>query len=381
MTRELTLKVKKSKAIKRVLLSGGGTGGHIYPALALAEELKLQNPGIKIRFVGSYRGLESKIIPEKNYILYLLNIGPLHSSVGRLQQIKTIVLLPYVFIQCLWILLTFRPQRVVGFGGYASGPIVFVASALFFKTALWEANVQPGIANKILSRFVNRCYVVFEESLQFFPKFKTKCFGYPVRSEFDEYFKSHNSDINKKNLKNSFQVLVIGGSQGARILNELVPKVSQKLKSINFILQTGSKCFHDVAIQNDTSENSEKSVSNLTILPFLDPIFNFYLSADLIVSRSGAGALTELSSVGANCLFIPFAKSSDNHQLKNAQALSHREAAFLIQEKDINEKLLLKFLSDFQLTSESEREERSQKMFAFFKPKATFNIANDLSVC
>jgi UDP-N-acetylglucosamine--N-acetylmuramyl-(pentapeptide) pyrophosphoryl-undecaprenol N-acetylglucosamine transferase len=397
---------------KKILLSGGGTGGHIYPALAVAQEYRTKYPGIDIRFVGSERGLESKLIPDKGYKLYLLKIGPLHSSVGRMQQIKTLLLLPFVLLQCLWILIKFRPQNVIGFGGYASGPIVFMASLLFFKTAIWEANVQPGIANKILSKFVSLCFVVFEESLKFFPTKKTKCLGYPVRADFDVLYQKRNeqnssvlekansaiaeskteivnsdsssldhslSDTAKSDTAKSdfekldkLRVLIFGGSQGARIFNELIPKVAPVFPHLEFHLQTGLKNY------DKTVQSLSKPIDNLKIYPFLDPILDFYLKSDLVICRSGAGALAELAAIGSNCLFVPFALASDNHQYKNALALSQRKAADLIEEKVFNEVTLTKFLNDFQAKSLDERRQISQRMLAFFKPKATANIVKEM---
>lgn len=394
--------MNSEKKLKRILLSGGGTGGHIYPALAVAEEFKKQNPGVQIKFVGSNRGLETRIIPEKGFPLYTLNIGPLHSSVGRAQQIKTILSLPLVLLHCLWILITFRPQRVMGFGGYASGPIVFMASLLFFKTSIWEANVQPGIANRLLSKFVKRCYVVFEESLKHFPTDKTKCFGYPVRQEFDVLFDQKNRNLKTQNDSESdsvsgvksqqmnhsaggsarsaehlnsqkINVLVFGGSQGARILNELIPMVAAANPEFDFVLQTGLKNFDQVMQRH-------LNTSNLKILPFLDPIVEHYEKADIIICRSGAGALAELAAIGAHCLFVPFALASDNHQYKNALALSQRGAAGLIEEKNLTLDAVSSFLHSFKNKTSDEQRQTHQKMLAFFKPKATFNMVRDFTI-
>ncbi len=369
----------KRTPLKRILLAGGGTGGHIYPALALAEEFKKQNPGVNIRFVGSQRGLESKIIPDKGYELYKLKIGPLHSSVGRAEQIKTVLTLPFVFLHCLWILITFRPQRVMGFGGYASGPIVFIASILFFKTAVWEANVQPGIANKLLSKVVKRCYVVFEESLKFFPNDKTKCFGYPVRHDFDLRYEEANRSQTELNSKpQSLNVLVFGGSQGAKVLNDLIPKVALANPDFHFTLQTGLKNF-DSTQKSIAQMSGHPTISNLTVLPFLDPIIDFYLASDVIICRSGAGALAELAALGSNCLFVPFALASDNHQYKNALALSQRGAAGLIEEKNLSVQSIIDFLNSFRHKPLAEQRQISQKMLAFFKPKATYNMVEDFT--
>jgi UDP-N-acetylglucosamine--N-acetylmuramyl-(pentapeptide) pyrophosphoryl-undecaprenol N-acetylglucosamine transferase len=387
-----------TKKLKRILLSGGGTGGHIYPALAVADEFKKQNPNIQIRFVGSHRGLETKIIPEKGFRLYSLGIGPLHSSVGRLQQLKTLLTLPLVFLHCLWILISFRPQRVMGFGGYASGPIVFMASILFFKTSIWEANVQPGIANRVLSKFVRRCYVVFEESLKHFPVDKTKCYGYPVRQEFDQLYDQKMQTLKAQTSlpyesSKKLKVLAFGGSQGAKILNDLIPLVADANPDMSFTLQTGLKNYDNV-IKNQSSNFDNKAKdqnfglhSNLKILPFLDPIIDHYVKADVIICRSGAGALAELAAIGANCLFVPFALASDNHQYKNALALHQRGAAGLIEEKHLTVEAITGFLQSFKNKSDNksddkfkdEQRQTHQKMLAFFKPKATFNMVQDFT--
>lgn len=377
----------KNKKMKRILLSGGGTGGHIYPALAVAEEFKQLHPGVDVRFVGSQRGLESRLIPDKGYRLYSLGIGPLHSSVGRTQQIKTLMMLPFVFLHCLWILISFRPQQVVGFGGYASGPIVFIASLLGFKTALWEANVQPGIANKVLAKVVRLCFVVFEESLKFFPQKKTKCFGYPVRSAFDALYatrmeiqsvSSQDKDMSKmfaksKDEKIKPKILIFGGSQGARIFNDLIPQIASQFPGYDFVLQTGLKNYEK------TLKTVPENATNLKVLPFLDPIVDFYLDADLVICRSGAGSLAELSAIGVNVLFVPFALASDNHQYKNALALSQRDAAYLIEEKNLSLESLSIFLNDFKAKSTNDHRQMNQKMLAFFKPLATKNMVLELS--
>lgn len=358
------------KNLERILLSGGGTGGHIYPALALADQFKKELPDVKIEFVGSKRGLESKIIPSHNYKLHQLRVGQLHSSVGFLKRIFTLLGLPFVFLHCLWILLRFRPQLVMGFGGYASGPIVFVASLLFIPTAIWEANVQPGMANKILSFFVKHCFVVFEESLSFFPKHKSFCFGYPVRSEFEKIYsekiKSPNFSVQKKN------VLIFGGSQGAQVLNKILPLIAKKFPDFNFALQTGLKNYETF------TKSTDGKITNLSVYPFLDPIVDFYKRADLVICRSGAGAMAELSAMGAYCLFVPFPHASDNHQFKNAKALVQRQAAFVIEEKQLSVEVLSQFLKDFSIKPADQQRQVKQKMLDFFKPEATAKIVKTL---
>ena len=355
------------KVVKRILLSGGGTGGHIYPALSVAQALKAQSPEVVIEFVGGSKGLEQKIISKEGHTLHLLKIKPLHKSVGRIQQFLGIIQWPFVCLQALWILLRFRPQVVMGFGGYASAPIVFVASLLRIRTALWEANVQPGMANKILSRWVNHCFVVFEESQSYFPPSKVRCLGYPLRQSIESSF-----SLQKERGSGSPCVLVFGGSQGAEVFNTIIPKICAQYPHIKFILQTGHKHFE--CVKNKTCEN------NLEILPFLDPIVNYYHKADVVVCRSGAGTVAELAALGQPCLFVPFPWAADNHQFKNAQALKQGEAAFLIEDKDFNTQSVSDFLDQFFSMSREEKDKMSQNMRLFFSPRASEQIAAMLLV-
>ncbi len=358
------------KAIK-VLLAGGGTGGHIYPALAIAKRIEDQFPQSRIEFVGSRRGLEKNIIPKHGYKLHMLAVGQLHSSVGRVKQLKTLLLMPVVFAQALWIILKFRPSFVLGVGGYASGPLVLVASLLRIKTAIWEANVEPGITNKILAKFVKHCFVVFEVSQKFFPPHKTKCLGYPVRKEFEELHQNKKNSVSPPAASSRpLKVLVFGGSQGAAVFNKVIPEVSSQFPEIEFTLQTGAKNYADF--------EGKTWPQNLRILPFLDPIVDYYLQADLILSRSGAGAIAELSALGAHCLFVPFPRASDDHQRKNAETLWEKKAADMILESDFNEERLSEFLRQYLNRSVSQNAEMQKNMLDFFKSGATQAIVDTM---
>lgn len=365
------------KSIK-VLLAGGGTGGHIYPALAVAQYIQNQYPKHKIEFVGSQRGLEKDIIPKHNYKLHRLSVGQLHSSVGRLKQLATLLRMPWVMLQSLWILICFRPTFVFGVGGYASGPVVLMASLLGFRTAIWEANVQPGITNKFLSRFVRHCFVVFEDSLKFFPINKTKCVGYPVREEFEQTYHERKKILNHrfqvidlvKASEAPLKVLIFGGSQGAAVFNRVLPKVMPQFPEMSFVLQTGNKNFESFKGQNWGE--------HIKVLPFLDPIIEHYQSADLVICRSGAGAIAELAAMGLNCLFVPLPTAADDHQRKNAESLFHRGASDMIQEDSFTPEQLAVFLQEFQQRPQSQRLEMQKKMLEVFKPGATQAIVSQI---
>ena len=375
-----------TKSVQKILLSGGGTGGHIYPALSIAEALKAHSPDIVVEFVGSPQGLEQKIILKKGYKLHLMKIKPLHKSIGRIQQFLGLIQWPFVFLQGLWILLRFRPQVVMGFGGYASAPIVLIASLLRIRTALWEANVQPGIANKILAPWVRHCFVVFQKSQRHFPPSKTQCLGYPLRQSIETSFSpqtQYSEHRLKQNIEMPFSpknkqtklflhcVLVFGGSQGAEIFNTIIPQICPQFSNIKFILQTGDKHFESVK-----EKFNEK---NLEILSFLDPIESYYRQANLVICRSGAGTVAELTALGQLALFVPFSRAADNHQFKNAQVLQQKKSAFLIEEKDFNSESLLEFLNYFfGSMSLEEKAKMSENMRSLFKPQASQRITETL---
>lgn len=356
----------------KVLIAGGGTGGHIYPGLAIADYIKANYENSQVEFVGSRRGLEKDIIPKFNYKLHMLKVGQLHSSVGRLTQLKTLILMPLVMLHALWIVIKFRPKAVIGVGGYASGPLVFMASLLGIRTAIWEANVQPGITNKFLSKFVRYCFVVFPSSLKFFPKLKVKCVGYPVRKQIEDlYFsKKQNPNFMARTSTQPLKVLVFGGSQGAAVFNRVIPEVAKLLPDVKFTLQTGTK--------NYESFKGQTFAHNLTVLPFLDPIVDFYQKADLIICRSGAGAVTELSAMGLNCLFVPFPRASDDHQRINAQAIVDQNAGDLMLEDEFTVESVKTFLEKYKLKTPDEISQIQKNMQDFFQPGATKQMVDQL---
>ena len=316
---------------KTLCLTGGGSGGHIYPALAIAEEIESQSPDVEIILVGAKRGLEKSLFKKTKYKSYFLPVGQLHSSVGRLKQFWSLLKMPYCFLLSLWILLWQRPSVVMGVGGYASGPLCLMSNLLGIPTYVWEGNATPGVTNRILGKFKITPFLVFKEASIYFKKIKPIMTGVPVRKALeDKAEQKKNSESDK-----DFNVLFVGGSQGAKIFNEILPKLSKDfdLSGVQVVHQTGLKNYESVL-----SDYGEDKKSNVEVLAYLDPIRDYYLNADVVVSRSGAGAVNELSLLGKPSILIPFPKASDNHQHKNAEALVMQNAAILIDETDFTAK-------------------------------------------
>lgn len=304
--------------------------GAIYPALAVADEIKSRAPKAKIILIGSRRGLEKKVFSKSPYKAYYLPVGQLHSSVGRLKQLKSLILLPICILISFYLILRYRPKSVLGVGGYASGPLCIATSLVGIKTFIWEGNATPGITNRVLGRFNTRPFLVFKQAEVFFKRNKAQITGVPIRKEIETAL----TDKNQENNEQEFSVLFVGGSQGAKVFNEVLPRLfaahHDKLSEIKFVHQTGLKNFENV------KKDYGKEYANLEVVPYLDPIYEYYQNADLIVCRAGAGTVNEIALMGKACILVPFPKASDDHQKKNAQSMADAGAAILIEEKYLN---------------------------------------------
>ena len=254
------------KKNKTICLTGGGSGGHIYPALAIAEELSAIHPDVKIVLIGAKRGLEKTIFKKTSYKSYFLPVGQLHSSVGRLTQMWSLVKIPYCFLKSFFILLKHRPLAVMGVGGYASGPLCLTSVFLKIPTYVWEGNATPGVTNKILGRFKVLPFLVFKEASKYFKKVEPILTGVPVRKNLEETSlkskllaeeTSLTSDTAPLLENKRFRVLFVGGSQGARIFNETLPEYVKTfgLDGFHFTHQTGLKNFESVMKNYSKSPN------------------------------------------------------------------------------------------------------------------------------
>ncbi len=354
----------------RILIAGGGTGGHLYPGIALAEEVKTRHPRNEVLFVGSPRGLEAKVVPKAGFNLELIDVGPLKRQ-GVLGLLKGLAQLPLSFFQSLRILGRFRPDVVVGVGGYASGPLVLAAWLRGIPTAIQEQNARAGFTNRILGRLVRACFISFDEARPQFPADKTHLIGNPIRRAFlDNYLLS-------KVPGPRLALLVTGGSQGAHALNLrviealelLAPEMGARLSVVH---QTGAKDEGEIAARYAklAAHGLEAKAS-----AFIDEMAAAYAQADLLVCRAGATTIAELTVCKKPAILVPFPYAADDHQTINGRALVASGAAVLFAEKDLTAQLL----ADEVRTLEGDRERLKRMARAsglLGRPEAAREIAD-----
>lgn len=304
----------------KVLIAAGGTGGHIFPGIAVANEIVRRDGSSEVLFVGTARGLETKIVRDSGFQLSLIESAGL-KNVGFINKIKGLSVLPKSFIEARKIIRQFRPHVVVGAGGYVSGPVLMMAAIMGYPTMLMDSNALPGFTNRQLARFVDRAALTFEESLRFFGK-KGIVIGNPIRKEF--------FDVPAKD-PNGFHVLVFGGSQGSRAINNAMVEALPKIENVTITHQTGEADFESVR-----QVYSATSFPSADIRPFISDIFLEFAKADLIVCRAGATTCAEISAAARAAIMIPLPTAADDHQRKNAEALVAHGAARMILQKDLS---------------------------------------------
>ncbi len=354
---------------KTFIIAGGGTGGHLFPALAVAQSLKILEPGCEIIFVGTALGLETKYVPLAGYPLYLLPVGKLNLQGQWLEKIKTLVKLPYAFARSAQILVRHSPYAVLGVGGYASGPFVLVASLLGYKTALWEPNALPGLTNKWLARFVDRCFIVFDEAKKHLKSKQIQRLGIPLRSEIEKLAgEPHLAGPSKV-----FRIFCFGGSQGSRVINNVFFEVLMTLPKEEY------QVIHQIGATDWVlfEEKYTQARDWVTPLKFVDDMAEKYQWADLVISRAGASTVAELAAFSKTAVLIPL-PGADGHQEKNALAISAVGAGICILQKELTvERLKAEILA--LKDSKDLREKMSLKIQSFYEPKASEKIATALS--
>ncbi|MHB1652123.1 MAG: undecaprenyldiphospho-muramoylpentapeptide beta-N-acetylglucosaminyltransferase [Desulfitobacteriaceae bacterium] len=320
----------------RVILTGGGTGGHIYPALAIAQGLMAKDPGCEILYVGTHQGMEARIVPGAG----LKFAGVSGQGLPRKLRVETIKTIGKSF-QALWqtkeVLRHFKPDLVIGTGGYVSGPVVLTAALFGIPTLLHEQNALPGITNRILARMVKRVLVTFPESIaRFGASGKITLVGLPVRPEIGRVTR----EVGARHfglLPNRRTILVTGGSRGARSLNQAMPTVLEKLAAkpeIQVLWATGRET-HAEAIKALKDSGIVWERPQWRVLEYLKDMPEAYACADLCISRAGAASLAELMVARKPSILIPYPYAAENHQVHNAEALVQAGAASLILDKDL----------------------------------------------
>lgn len=308
----------------KVLIAAAGTGGHIYPGIAVAGEACRRDPLSEVLFVGTARGLETKIIPAAGYQLSLIHSAGL-KNMGLKGTIKGLAVLPKSFIEARQIIRNFRPDVAVGAGGYVSGPTLLAAAVMGVPTLIMDSNALPGFTNRRLSRFVDKAALTFEEALPFFGG-KGVVTGNPVRNEFFE--------IERKERDGTLSILIFGGSQGARAINnamaDALPLLEEHHERIRITHQTGEADFQNVA-----DKYAATAFAGSDIRPFISDIFLEFAKADLVISRAGATTCAEVAAAGKAAIMVPLPTAADDHQRKNAEAFERAGAAKVLLQRDL----------------------------------------------
>jgi UDP-N-acetylglucosamine--N-acetylmuramyl-(pentapeptide) pyrophosphoryl-undecaprenol N-acetylglucosamine transferase len=311
------------------LIAGGGTGGHIFPALAVARELK-ERYSSEVLFVGTARGLESRLVPQAGFRLELIPVGPLN-QVSLATKLKTARTLPMSLLACSRILSDFRPDAVFGVGGYASGPAMVTAILRRFPTMAFEPNAVPGMANRLIGKRVRAAAVNFPPAAKWFCNAEVT--GIPVRPEF--------FCVAEPRPGAGLHLLIFGGSQGAGIFNRLLPPLApamlEAVPGLTILHQAGAR--HAEATRAAYAA-SGADPSRWRVEAFLDDMAERFSAADLILARSGASTVAELAAAGKPSLLIPFARAADDHQKSNALVMVEAGAALMLEESQLGESQL-----------------------------------------
>jgi UDP-N-acetylglucosamine--N-acetylmuramyl-(pentapeptide) pyrophosphoryl-undecaprenol N-acetylglucosamine transferase len=320
----------------RVIIAGGGTGGHVIPAIAIARELQSRYQA-ELLFIGTARGIETRLVPAAGLRLELINVGALN-RVGLGTRLKTIVDLPRAVMQSDRLIGSFRPDIIIGVGGYASGPVMLAGAMKRVPLMAFEPNVVPGVANRLVARFVKGAAVHFPATAKYFPN--SIVTGVPVRRDF--------CSIPTRGSENQPTLLVFGGSQGAHAINvaviQALPPLAAKVPGIHLIHQTGQNDF-EAARAAATNVGISAEVS-----PFIDDMPAAFSRADLLLCRSGASTVAEVAAAGKPAIFIPLPTAADDHQRHNAETLANAQAAYLLPQSELTgerlAKAVIEILSD-----------------------------------
>lgn len=342
--------------LKRVIISGGGTGGHIFPAIAIANALKEMAPGIEILFVGAKGKMEMEKVPAAGYEIVGLNISGLQRKLA-----PSNLLLPFKLLGALMkagkIINDFKPQVAIGVGGYASAALVYMAAKKGIPVLIQEQNSFPGKTNRFMSKYASRICVAYPGMEEFFEKNKIVLTGNPVRQEIEKSTLTKEQGIQFFNLDPLKKtVFAFGGSQGAKAINEGMENALELLEKnqIQAIWQTGKHYY-----QRAKSIVEEKGYKHIRVYEFIERMNYAYAAADMVVSRSGAIAVAELSILGKACILVPLPTAAEDHQTKNAMALVNRNAAVLLNNDNCAKDLgstIIKYATDEKLRNQLEQQ-------------------------
>jgi UDP-N-acetylglucosamine--N-acetylmuramyl-(pentapeptide) pyrophosphoryl-undecaprenol N-acetylglucosamine transferase len=351
----------------KIIIAGGGTGGHLFPALALAEAFKDREPENEILFVGSRKGLEASIVTREGYPLETIEVASLKGRTWG-EKIRGVVLVPRSLVQSWRLIHCFGPDLVLGVGGYASGPVVLTAWAMGYRTAIHEQNAFPGLSNRILGRFVDRAFLSFAGSARHFPRKTAILTGNPVRRRM------RRKEVMKKlGPETKFTLFIFGGSQGAHRLNQAMEDALIHLRdlkgALRIIHQTGEQDYTEL------KEAYRREGFEAEVYPFIHDMDRAYAAADLVLCRAGATTLFELMAMGKPAIVVPYPYAANDHQTLNATALVDAGAALMVTNGDLTGVQLSRILG--QLSAEPARlKAMGERAASLARPEAAERIVN-----
>ena len=311
----------------KLVIAGGGTGGHLFPGVAIAEALLELAPDAQVLFVGTAKGIEARAIPKTQFQLALIDVAGLKGQ-SIAHRLKTSFKLPASVFASRRILKDFGADAVIGVGGYASGPVLLAATTMGLPTAVCEQNSVPGLTNRILSKLVDKVYVTFAASLPWFPAKKTSLVGNPVRQSFRRAAEHADSTSVVAG-----RVFTFGGSQGARPLNEALPAALGLLKDRGIVVSAVHQAGKDAVDAVSAAYTTAGIDADVT--PFIDNMVAAYKAADVVVCRAGATSCAEVTALGVPAILVPFPQAADDHQTMNAKDLVDQHAAILLKQADL----------------------------------------------
>ena len=355
--------------MRRIVVAGGGTGGHLFPGIALVEEIRRRYE-VDVLFMGTKKGIEARLLPLKGEKLEFLDVMSLKGSSGK-RLFRSLSRLPGAMARAASIFRRHHSDLVIGVGGYVSGPALAAAAAMGIPTALLEQNAHPGMTNRMLSSVVGRAYLTFEETAVYFGK-KARVLGNPVRREFSIAARRAITDPIGFESR-ARHVLVLGGSQGSRALNETVPDALSRLpRGMKVLHQTGESMREEVKSRYQTHGVEAE------VVPFIEDMASAYTEAALVIARAGATTLSELCAVGRPSILIPYPHAADDHQTKNARSLERDGAAICFSQNELDVTTLRQ--SVHQLLGDPNRMRAMSKAArSRGKPEAAASIVDDLS--
>ena len=349
-----------------VIIAGGGTGGHLFPGIAIAEEFRKRNGNTRILFIGTERGIEKKVLGKTGFELVTLDVEGIKGR-GFLRSFFALLKVPGGVFQSLRIIRENRPDLVIGVGGYASGPIVLAAHIAGVATAIAEQNALPGSTNRILGKIADRVFLSFADTRRWFSKDKALITGNPIRTAFVSGSGTREASADR------FCILVFGGSQGAQAINRAVlaslAHLEEIRKSISIMHQTGEKEFSSVC------EAYRAAGVDAEVLPFIVDMAEAFARADLLICRAGATSIAEITASGKAAILIPFPFAVHDHQTKNAEVLARAGAAEMVPERELDGRRLAEIILKLYGQPETLRD-MEEKSKALGHPRAAADIVD-----